>query len=204
MNEERWHKLMDQWQAPESNDIYARLVSAYSEPHRRYHVVRHIEDCLAEFDAAPETADAPEEVEIALWFHDAVYKPTSSSNESQSADWAASFLRSVAAEEEKVSRVHRYIMATRHSAGVLNGDAALVVDIDLSILGRAHQDFEQYETSIREEYKWVPQPIYRRKRIEILQSFLDRPVIYQTTHFRERFETQARENIEWSIQRLRK
>ena len=82
-------------------------------------------------------------------------------------------------------------------------DTALVVDVDLSILGREPSDFERYEKAVREEYKWVPGPLFRRKRIAILQSFLDRPVIYGTDYFRELYETQARVNLEWAIDCLR-
>jgi predicted metal-dependent HD superfamily phosphohydrolase len=176
---------------------------AYSEPKRRYHDVRHIDDCLAQLDTALSLADAPEEVELALWFHDAVYDTTSSQNETRSAEWATTFLQAAGAAADKSARVAGHILATRHSAEPLSGDAALVVDVDLSILGRDPPEFATYEQAIREEYRWVPRLIYRRKRAEILQSFLDRRAIYQTSHFHARFERQARDNLDWAIQRLR-
>ena len=79
-----------------------------------------------------------------------------------------------------------------------------MVDVDLSILGRERKEFERYERGIREEYRWVPAPMYRRKRLEILHSFLNRPAIYATEHFRDRYEIRARENLEWAIQGLSK
>jgi predicted metal-dependent HD superfamily phosphohydrolase len=194
---------MSQWGAAPHNDVYAKLLVAYSEPHRRYHVVDHIDDCLAQLDAASPPASVPEEVELALWFHDAIYEPTSSKNEIRSADWATTFLRSAGAPDDKSARVSSYILATRHSAEPLSGDAALVVDVDLSILGRDREAFANYEQAIREEYRWVPKAIYRRKRVEILQSFLERPAIYLTDHFHALFERQARENLAWSIDQLR-
>jgi predicted metal-dependent HD superfamily phosphohydrolase len=200
----RWHALMSRWGAPPSEDVHARLVAAYSEPHRRYHTARHIGDCLAQLDAASSIAEAHEEVELSLWFHDAVYRPTSSRNELESAEWAASFLRSFGAPEERSSRVCRHILATRHAGDTPEGDSALVADIDLSILGRPLAEFEAYEDAIREEYRWVPRFVYRRKRTEILQSFLDRASIFRTEHFSERFEERARENLGWAIRRLRR
>ena len=194
---------MKQWRATANDDVYSKLLSAYSEPHRHYHTVQHVDDCLAQFDEAPSIAKAPEEVEVALWFHDAIYQPTSSKNELRSAEWAASFLRSIGAATDQSDRVHRYILATKHGTDSHSGDAALVVDIDLSILGRERDAFEIYEQAIRDEYNWVPGPIYRRRRIEMLQSFLDRSAIFETEQFRRRYENQARENLEWAIQRLR-
>jgi predicted metal-dependent HD superfamily phosphohydrolase len=202
MTRERWHRLMSQWGTPASDDTYFKLLAIYSEPHRRYHTADHIDDCLAQLDDTLSIAEAPEEVELALWFHDAIYDAISSTNEARSAEWASGFLKSAKVDDERSSRVASYILATRHSAEPKSGDAALVVDIDLSILGRDMPEFEAYEKAIREEYKWVPMLIYRRKRVEILQSFLDRPAIYQTGHFRERFEQQARNNLHWAIRDL--
>lgn len=92
MSPARWQRLMTQWRMPPSGDVYSSLESAYSEPHRHYHTGAHIDDCLEQLDSAPHIANFPEEVELALWFHDAVYKPLSSKNELKSAEWARTFL----------------------------------------------------------------------------------------------------------------
>lgn len=195
---------MARWHGPESDPEFFKLKSAYSEPHRYYHTEHHIDDCLARLDAVRELVQVPEEVELALWFHDAIYKPTSSTNELDSADWAASFLRSIGAPEERCERLHGYILATKHTGETLSGDAALVVDIDVSILGRDPDEYDVYEQAIRKEYRWVPAPVYRRKRIEILESFLDRPALYGSAYFRDRYEQQARGNLQRAIRMLRK
>jgi len=195
---------MKRWRIPPNDEVYSSLVSAYAEPHRRYHTAHHIEDCLAQLDAAGDIANAPEEVELALWFHDAVYKPVSSRNELRSAEWAQTFLRSADVDDERGQHVYGHILATRHGEESLSGDAALVVDIDLSILGREPEAYDVFEQAIREEYKWVPWPVYRRKRAEILSSFLGRTAIYATEHFRSRFESRARENLRRAIDSLSK
>lgn len=189
--------------APESLDVFADLVAAYSEAHRYYHTVKHIDDCLAQLDEAASIAEAPEEVELALWFHDAIYKPTSPKNEQASAEWARSFLESVGAAEDRCARVFRYVLATKHDAVPLGADAPVVVDIDLSILGREPDEYDQFERNVRKEYKWVPWSLYRRKRIEILESFLARPTIYHTDYFRRRYENQAKRNLQSAIEGLR-
>jgi predicted metal-dependent HD superfamily phosphohydrolase len=199
MNQFRWRQLMSQWQAPENGDVYASLEAAYSEAARHYHTGEHIDDCLTQLDIVVDLAAAPEEIELALWFHDAVYRPTSSRNEEKSAVWAQRFLHSFGADESKCRRVCEHILATRHGADSLTGDTAIVVDIDLSILGRAPSEYDVYEQAIREEYKWVPGPIYRKKRVEILESFLAKPSIYFTGQFRERFETLARKNLRRAV-----
>jgi len=76
------------------------------------------------------------------------------------------------------------------------------VDVDLSILGAAPERFDQYERQVREEYAWVPDFLSRRERKAILKEFLARPRIFRSVHFRDRYEQQARSNIERSLGRL--
>lgn len=203
MIEDRWRRLMRSIQLPDSMDTFDALRSAYDEKHRHYHTTEHIDDCLARLDESAHLAERPHEVELALWFHDAVYKPMRSDNEQQSADWARDFLIAGAAPEDAIDRVHSGILATMHDASPGGGDAGLLVDIDLSILGRDTDVYDQFERKVRQEYRWVPRPMYRRKRTDILASFLQRDVIYSTPLFRDRYETPARRNLETAIATLR-
>jgi predicted metal-dependent HD superfamily phosphohydrolase len=95
-------------------------------------------------------------------------------------------------------------MATRHEALATMPDAQFVVDIDLSILGATEEAYSRFEENVRKEYRWVPSMIFRRKRAEILQSFLARPTIYSTKPFQARYEAQARRNLESAVAALRK
>jgi predicted metal-dependent HD superfamily phosphohydrolase len=204
MSPERWENLVASFGVSGSENVYADLVAAYSEPHRYYHTTTHVDDCLAQLDQAQRIAEAPHEVELALWFHDAIYKPASSKNEAESAKWAKEFLRSVDAPEEQQARIFDYIMATKHDGEPDSGDATVVVDIDLSILGREAEDYDLFEERIRKEYKWVPGPLYRRRRIEVLESFLKRRSIYGSECFCDLYENPARRNLERAIRGLRR
>ena len=77
-----------------------------------------------------------------------------------------------------------------------------MVDVDLSILGREKNRFFKYEEEIRREYEWVPLSVFVPKRAEILQRFLARGHIFSTDWFRQKYEKQARMNLEESISRL--
>jgi predicted metal-dependent HD superfamily phosphohydrolase len=180
------------------------LLTAYSEKHRHYHTVEHIDHCLHELDREIALASEPAEVEFALWFHDAVYNPHRSDNEEKSAELACALMQRHLGASERIARVHAHIMATRHEAPATTPDSQLVVDIDLSILGASEEAYARFEENVRKEYRWVPSIIFRRKRAEILLSFLDRPNIYSTQPFRSRYEAQARRNLESAIAALRK
>ncbi len=186
----------------ENDDTYRALVAAYSERHRYYHNAAHIGACLALLDACAALADHPHEIELALWFHDAVYKPLSGGNERASADWAARFLAANGAVPEVSGRVQRLVMATAHDAPAQTRDESLLVDLDLSILGADAASYAAYETAIRKEYKIIPMPLYRRKRVEVLSGFLQRPRIYHCTPLYEAREQQARVNLAQAIAQL--
>lgn len=197
----------DLWQrlgahsAPEP--IFAELARRYGEPHRAYHTLDHIQDCLLQFDQAHSLAEHADEVEVALWCHDVIYDPHAADNEIQSAAWACKILNEGKLSVDANVRVQATILATQHLTVPDRPDAALMVDIDLSILGRSPAEFERYDAGIRREYHWVPETTYRAARARVLESFLARSAIYQTAWFHHRYEAQARENLERAIGNLR-
>jgi predicted metal-dependent HD superfamily phosphohydrolase len=99
-------------------------------------------------------------------------------------------------------RVHGLVMATAHMAGELSGDAALVVDIDLSILGKPARIYDEFERNVRREYWWVPRARFAAARCAILRSFLARPAIYSVASIRDRYEAAARTNLGRALKAL--
>ena len=198
----RWRDLVSALGLGEQDETYAALDSAYGARGRHYHNRDHIAACLALLDEHADLAAQPAEVELALWFHDAVYSTRASDNEAKSADWAVAFLTEAGAEAAAASRVRGHILATTHDAAPPSGDSALVVDIDLSILGREPAVFDAFDRAIRKEYAWVPGFLYRQKRRELLRYLLERPVLYATPGLRERFEAPARANLQRALGRL--
>jgi predicted metal-dependent HD superfamily phosphohydrolase len=200
----RWSILWSNLGARSEPDVVLEvLLQAYAGPQRAYHTFDHIIDCLARFDLSSLFAQNPLEVEAALWFHDVVYDPRAHDNEERSAAWAGDVLARGEVPVSCVDRIRSLILATRHQSPPDDADAALIVDIDLSILGRDPATFERYEQQIRKEYAHVPDEAFRQGRLAILESFLQRDLIYQTPLFREKYEAQARENLNGSIRRLR-
>lgn len=180
--------------APEG--LMQKLMDAWAEPQRHYHSLQHLRECLALLEPELDLAQRPGEVELALWFHDAVYDPQGKANEERSADRAVEALAQAGADSEVQERVRALIMATCHDAVPVDDDARLLVDIDLAILGADAARFAEYDAQVRAEYRWVPDQIYKAKRREVLAGFLARPAIYGTTRFRDRFEARAREHLQ--------
>ncbi|MFY7855992.1 MAG: N-methyl-D-aspartate receptor NMDAR2C subunit [Rubrivivax sp.] len=171
------------------------VLQGYAEPHRRYHTLQHLAECLTLLAEVRDAADHPDEVEMALWFHDAVYALRASDNEARSAEWAAEALRSAGVSVPVFERVRALILATQHKALPQSRDAQVLVDVDLSILGAPPERFAEYEVQIRQEYAHVPGFLFRLKRRAILQSFLDRPALFSTPRLHQRLEARARANL---------
>ncbi|WP_405119836.1 N-methyl-D-aspartate receptor NMDAR2C subunit [Pseudomonas leptonychotis] len=193
--EKSWAQVWANLGLKQQPDLFEALLAAYNEPQRHYHSQQHLSECLAHFDQARHLAEHPGEVEIALWFHDAIYDVRGKSNERLSADWAVRALLTSNASEATQRRVEQLIMATKHDVTPTRSDEQLLVDIDLSILGATPERFAEYDRQVRAEYSWVPGFVYNMKRRSVLKSFLARPNIYSTSYFRERNETQARINL---------
>jgi predicted metal-dependent HD superfamily phosphohydrolase len=180
-------------------NLFQLIGSHDAEPTRQYHTLQHLGECLDLFESVMDLATHPAEIEIALWFHDAIYNTASQDNEAQSAQWARSELSKAGVLPEKIDRIQSMIMATCHTALPITIDECFLVDIDLAILGLSAERFAEYEQQIRAEYNFVPEPIFNQKRQEILQGFLDRSTIYSTKYFQDKLERRARSNIKRSI-----
>jgi predicted metal-dependent HD superfamily phosphohydrolase len=179
---------------------YPLLVKAYGASGRAYHGLEHIAACLELLDQAPLSAPERDLLELALWFHDVVYHPRAADNEARSNDWAQRFLSG--ADPHLRQEVAELIMVTqRHQprSGTLE---TWMVDIDLGILGSPPALYDDYETAIRQEYRWVPWFLYRSKRKQVLEGFRQREHIYHEPYFRAGREQQARENLSRAIAKL--
>jgi len=201
---ERWLKFWGAVGAAGDPDApYRALEVRYAEPQRAYHTLRHVAHCLDEFDAVRGLARDPVVVEMALWYHDAVYDPRARDNEERSATLASEVAARMGLSAARTLRVADLIRVSTHAGLAPDPDAQLFADIDLAILGRPGEAFDEYERQVRVEYAWVPEPAFRAGRAAILNSFLDRPSLYGSDFFRRKYEESARRNLQNSLQKLR-
>lgn len=190
--EPRFRELWTRLNGPgDPRPFYFDLSQRYSEPHRAYHTLEHLRRCLAEADGAPPT------VELALWYHDAVYQPLQKDNEAKS----ARLVQILPLPQAVVDRAAALIQATDHHSAPADPEAAWLVDIDLSILGRPAEEFDLYEDRIRQEFIALPERDFRKGRSTFVRGLLERPAIYSTARFRDRYEARARDNLSRSLHR---
>ena len=184
-------------------NIFEKLSKSYDVPARYYHTFYgHINECMKDFDHVENNCNSPDAVELALFYHDAIYDPRKFDNEENSALYAMNDIDIAGVSKRFSENVKGLIMFTNHIFLPKSIDEKMIVDIDLGILGKDNERFKQYERDIRKEYSYVPDELFKEKRKEILQGFLDRPSIYNTDFFKDKYEKNARKNILDSIDNL--
>ncbi|MBP7708623.1 N-methyl-D-aspartate receptor NMDAR2C subunit [Candidatus Pacearchaeota archaeon] len=182
--------------------VFLETCRKYSEKDRYYHNIEHVVACLREFKEVEALAEHPSEIKAGLFSHDSIYDTHAANNEIKSAQYMRKGLQRIGFQNDFIERAGRIVLVTDHKTQVENIDEALTVDIDLSIFGKPTEIFNDYDKKIRQEYSWVPWDQYCAKRAQVLRSFLDRPQIYHTDYFRQKYEDKARMNLGRTIHDL--
>lgn len=181
--------------------LFERLAQLYRGPERHYHSDVHVAECLRALDEHRDLAERPDEVELAIWFHDAIYDTRRDDNEEASARLAAEQLGALGLARDISERIAQLVRWTqKHDAQGRDGE--LLIDIDLGILGQSRATFERYDAEIRAEYAWVPEAAYRSGRAQVLRGFLERDRIYRTAAFHFAYEQPARANLRAKLHEL--
>jgi len=176
------------------------LIAAYTAPGRHYHNLAHIEDCLDALARVENLSAAEREIlSEAIWWHDVVYDATRSDNEELSAQLAEQHVR-----ENLRQEVGRLIRLTKtHDVRPDDRLGAILISIDLSILGAEPARYDAYAAAIRQEFIHVPEGDYRAGRAKVLGQFAARPVIFPDAAFAARYDRLARENLARELTSLR-
>ena len=183
-----------------TEELREDLLARWSETHRKHHTVAHLHEML---DAIGLLAEAGiefdrEAVELAAWFHDAIYEIGRDDNEDRSAELARELLASSPIREE----VARLVMVTKtHNVDNDDVNGAVLSDADLSVLGSEPLRYRTYAAAVREEYADVPDEVFKPVRAQVLSSLLDGR-LFHTAAGRERWEERARRNIAEEIRAL--
>ncbi|KAK3390677.1 hypothetical protein B0H63DRAFT_466274 [Podospora didyma] len=196
--------------------VREELSTLYSGPSRFYHNLSHVDTLLKLLNQHRSHFTDPDAIEAAIWFHDAVYdsRAKGDANEVASADLAVAHLRegqdTSSIDADRLEKIRVMIVATAtHTVPsfvpentAAEADAALFLDMDLSILGAGEDVFAAYEAAVRKEYSWVDDDGWREGRSDVLARFLAREYIYHSVLFRRLYEAPARRNLEESLRRL--
>ncbi|MFT5503862.1 MAG: putative metal-dependent HD superfamily phosphohydrolase [Gammaproteobacteria bacterium] len=190
-----WQRQLIDDTIDDSHQIFFALFDAYNEPHRHYHTTRHIAYCLQKLDTVKGLTDHPDAIELAIWFHDIIYRPGQPDNEEKSAETFLQFATLVLQSETR-NLVNRLIMATLHATEKIeHPDSRLMIDIDLSGFALPWKKFLRDSQNLRAEMPDITEEEFLRRQTCFHQRLLERPGFFLTEYFSQKYQQQARDNI---------
>ncbi len=182
--------------------LWDSVFKKYSEKHRAYHNLTHLEEIFKYFDVYQQEIEEPNTMAFSIFYHDVIYNIWKKDNEEKSADFAIDKLQQISLPTDILHKVHQQIIATkRHESS--NTDTKYLLDFDLAILGQPEHIYKTYTQKIRKEYKLIPSLIYKKGRIKVLEHFSNKSSIYKTSAFIDFYEQQAKENLQTELNTLK-
>ncbi|MBL7825671.1 MAG: hypothetical protein JNJ57_03500 [Saprospiraceae bacterium] len=188
--------------ASSADRLWKEIERQYNAASRHYHTLHHLEQMYAWLIPLKPHIVHWEPVVFAVFYHDLVYEASSGKNEENSAEIARQRLRDIGVPEQTISQTYELILATKKHAISDNPDINYFTDADLGILGQDWPTYHHYLKSIRKEYAVYPDFLYNIGRKQVLQHFLKMERIFKTPYFSERFENQARQNLQQELNDL--
>lgn len=198
-----WHVLLLRHSAsPDAYAVGAALLARWSEPHRRYHDVTHLRGVLDAVDYLAGSADDPDAVRLAAWYHDAVYAgaPDDEENSAVLAEADLSALGLPAALVAEVARLVR--LTVEHDPGPADRNGQVLSDADLAVLALEPEEYRRNSARVRAEYRHVSDADFRAGRARVITALLAAPSLYRTPEARRMWEDAARRNLTSELRTL--
>ena len=180
----------------EPTALLTELTLLYTEPHRRYHDLRHVADLLCK--GAPLNLSA--EQVMAIWFHDAIYQPGSKTNEEDSAKLAVERLTQAGWNHERIKIVEQIVLDTCGHVPSIE-ESKTVLDLDLSTLGGTWESYHRNGQNIRDEFANISDADWNKGRGAWLESMIGRERLFWTP-WGEPLEKEARINLKRDLELL--
>ncbi|MCK7591665.1 hypothetical protein M0G43_13840 [Subsaxibacter sp. CAU 1640] len=181
-------------------ECWKEIKKNYTSKSRHYHNLQHLEHMLNELESVKSQVQDLDTLLFAIYYHDIFYKSTKTDNEHQS---ALLFEKRISKTTfPNINKCKAQIEATKEHKLSTDPDTNLLLDLDLSILGKDPKEYQTYSANIRKEYKIYPNFMYRKGRAKALNSILQQDTIFKTDTFITKYEAQARENLKTELELL--
>lgn len=182
--------LADRWPLHDHHDLRDQLLVAWERP--GYHDLLHLAEVLDRLDLMASGGagfDRPA-VDLAAWFHDAVYAGAED-DEELSAQWAERALPAAYAVE--VARLVRMTVEHRPDGDDVN--ACALSDADLAILAAPRERYNDYAAGVRADFAHVADADFRSGRRAVLSDLAARTRLFRSPQAVDLWEDAARANV---------
>jgi predicted metal-dependent HD superfamily phosphohydrolase len=181
-------------------ELWNEIEKKYSSNKRHYHTLQHLDNLLAQLNEVKGLIQNWQTVLFTLYYHDIIYNPLRSDNEEKSADFAERRMKQISVSDKEIKLCKEQILATKSHLESTDHDTNHFLDADLSILGQPWEMYSQYCKNVRKEYTIYPDLVYNPGRKKVINHFLAMNRIFKTPFFYDKFELQARQNLQKEIQ----
>lgn len=179
---------------------WGEILTSYSDQRRGYHTLAHLQHFSQQLDLCKHNLSDYPTVYLAMIYHDIVYFMMDGTNEAKSALVAVDHLSGLNYPSHLIGNCVEMILATKAHAENRDTTINYFIDADMSILGADNASYARYATGIRKEYG--DSIYFDAGRAQVLRSFLAMEKIFKTDLFYEKYEKQARLNIQREISDL--
>ena len=181
-------------------ECWTEIENEYSAETRYYHNLAHIDNMLSELKNIESNVKEKDALLFSIYYHDIIYNTAKSDNEFKSA-----MLFKKRIERTKFTQLGKCVQQielTKEHELSIDNDTNILLDIDLSILGKSNKEYQEYSEDIRREYKMYSDYEYKNGRKKVLIELLKAPSIYKTDYFKEKYEAIARNNLNLELKSL--
>lgn len=184
-------------------NLWLEIKTYYTSKKRHYHNLAHLENLFQELLPTKEKFEDWDTIQFSIFYHDIIYNASRNDNEEKSALLAIERLKEIGLPEDAILKCNHQILTTKsHEFSDL--DTNYFTDADLSILGKSWEIYALYYQQIRKEYRIYPDFIYNSGRKKALRHFLEMERVFKTDYFFEKYENQARLNLQKELEILEK
>lgn len=175
------------------------VLRRWYEPQRRYHDVVHLEMMLRSIAELAEFLGLDDDtrfyLEIAAWYHDAIYNVGAPSGENERAS-ANLFIHDATHVLPSVAVIEIYgaILATANHQRPDRYFAAMLCDADLAGLGAPWDTYLAAAARVRLEYGAITHEQWTTGRRAFITAYTGHPCLYHTP-WGARYEQPARRNL---------
>lgn len=184
------------------NELWIEIEKYYSSKKRHYHTLLHLDNILAQLIEVKGEIQNWDTILFTLYYHDIIYNSLRSDNEEKSVKLAEKRMQQISVSNGTIELCKKQILATKSHIKSTDSDTNYFTDADLSVLGQNWETYSLYYKNVRKEYSIYPDLVYNPRRKKVLNHFLKMEKIFKTDFFYNKFETQAKQNLQKEIELL--
>ncbi|XP_014257749.1 uncharacterized protein LOC106671364 isoform X2 [Cimex lectularius] len=206
--EEIWNELTKDL-PDEKNDWWFKIVEKLNDSKRKCHNLSYLEKKFALYESVKHLIKNKAAVRFALFFSYFEYGPIILNSHERNINHFQQFATECKISQDSIlyKDVVMLLQCTgsciteeHKQAGVYGcEDKHYFLDLDMVILGSEPDVYAEYWDKEREEYDFLPVDMYNSLRVKVLRTFLLIPNIFATKEFRDKYEENARKNIQADV-----